>query len=247
MPAVKTRALVLSERPFQDRDRMVTLFTEEEGKIQAIVKGARNPRSHLAAATRLFAWSEFVYWPGKSFARIQEASLIDSFYSISEDLDRMMLASYPLELTSAFYDENQGDPQVLKILVFLLFYLAHEPEASPELLAAAFQLKIADAAGIRPELELPEGNGDVYFGIEEGGITAANDAEGYRYRIDRETAALMRRLLLRPISDFKTEQAPPERLNRILEIMNHFLSDQAGRRFRTYEMYRESRAAAPKK
>ncbi|MGI6109086.1 MAG: DNA repair protein RecO [Eubacteriaceae bacterium] len=244
MAAVKTRALVLSERPFQDHDRMVTLFTEAEGKVSAIVKGARNPRSQLASATRLFAWSEFVYWPGKNFARIQEASLIDSFYSISDDLDRMMLASYPLELTNTFYDENQGDAALLKILVFLLFYMAHEPDTEPELLAAAFQLKLADAVGIRPDLTLPETGDSFYFSIDEGCFTGSRTPEGYQYRIDRSTALLMQKLLFTPISRLRTEEAPPEQLKSILGIMNHFLSSEAGRRFKTYEMYKESRNLA---
>lgn len=236
MAAVKTRALVLSEKPYKERDRLVTLFTEEEGKVTAIVKGARNPRSQLASATRLFAWSEFVYWPGKTFAKVQEASLIDSFYAIGEDLNTMMLASYPLELVRSFYDENQKDSALLKVLVFFLYYLAHEEQADKEMLTLAFQLKLADAAGIRPDLTPPEG-GSGYFIVDEGRVDAHRSAESYSYRMTPEMIALSRKLLFTPISKLRTETADPETVRSLMKLFNHFLQDQAGRKFKSFEMY----------
>ena len=74
MALVKTKGIVIREQPFQEKDKILTLFTEEEGKVKAIAKGVRRNRSPLVAATQLFAYSEFVYYPGKNFANINQAS-----------------------------------------------------------------------------------------------------------------------------------------------------------------------------
>lgn len=243
MPAVKSRALVISEKPYKERDKIVTLFTEEEGKVSAVVKGARNPRSQLSAATRLFSWAEFVYWPGKGLATVQEASLIDPFYSIGENLETMMLASYPLELISTFYDQNQEDPVILKILVYYLYYLAHEKESDPELLTAAFQLKLFQAQGLTPELSL-EGlkDGPLYFSMEEGRITDKRAGEGFFYRMSEDEVRLMQKLLATPIHRLKNAAVPKEMSVKVMRILNHFLRDQAGKSFKTYEMWDENRS-----
>ncbi|MEO6696024.1 MAG: DNA repair protein RecO, partial [Ignavibacteria bacterium] len=47
MPIVKTDAFVLKSFRYGDTSKIVTLFTEDFGKISAIVKGARNFKSKL--------------------------------------------------------------------------------------------------------------------------------------------------------------------------------------------------------
>ncbi len=61
MALVKTKALVIREQPFSEQDKIITLFTQAEGKQKAIAKGVRRSKSTLVAATQLFAFSEFVY------------------------------------------------------------------------------------------------------------------------------------------------------------------------------------------
>ena len=51
MALVKTKGIVIREQPFQEQDKIITLFTEEEGKIKAIAKGVRRNRSPLVAAS----------------------------------------------------------------------------------------------------------------------------------------------------------------------------------------------------
>lgn len=130
MALVKTKGIVIREQPFQEQDKILTLFTEEEGKVKAIAKGVRRNRSPLVAATQLFAYSEFVYYPGKNFANINQASLIQSFYPLRNDLIKMSLASYVLELLDAFYDYYQGNKAVLRLVNFILFYISEDKSQS---------------------------------------------------------------------------------------------------------------------
>jgi len=39
---------VLRGRPLGEADRILTLFTDERGKLDAVAKGVRRARSHLA-------------------------------------------------------------------------------------------------------------------------------------------------------------------------------------------------------
>lgn len=246
MPPIKTRALVLREQPFQDADKIITLFTENEGKIKAIAKGVRRSRSTLTAATQLFAYSEIVYYPGKNFANLTQTDLIESYYDLRQDLVRMTLASYLMELLDVLFEFYQGSKAVLKMTVHLLYYMSEGLARNNEALAAAFQLKLAAVHGIMPNLNscnrCGKGEGQ-YFSIEDGGLVCADCGKqtGYTYRLDAETLALMQVLYQKPIKELKNLDADQERVRRIMDMMDHYLGYNVGKPMRTYKMYKELR------
>ncbi|MEH6577620.1 MAG: DNA repair protein RecO [Amphritea sp.] len=57
-------AYVLHSRPYRDTSLLVDLFTLEQGKISAVVKGARSPRSRFRAALQPFTPLQ-VGWRGR--------------------------------------------------------------------------------------------------------------------------------------------------------------------------------------
>lgn len=245
MALVKTKALVIRERPFQEQDKIITLFTEQEGKIQAIAKGVRRNKSALVAATQLFAYSEFVYYPGKNFANINQASLIEAFYPLRQDLIKMSLASYILELLDAFYDYYQGNKAVLKLVNYILFYISEKKSLSDEALAAALQLKLTEVNGIRPNLKACGvcGSQDQlnYFSIENHGVLCENcrGQEGYTYRVSAEVRSAMVYLMVTPIRDIRFRDFDPQVIRKIMDIMDHYIGDHLGKTLKTYDFYRQ--------
>lgn len=246
MAMVKTKGLVLRERPFQEQDKMLTIFTEEEGKIQAIAKGVRRGKSGLLAATQLFSFSEFVYYPGKNFASINQADLIQSFYTLRSDLVKMSLASYVLEMLDAFYDMYQGNRAVLRLVNVILFYMAEGKSTNEEALVAALQLKLCEVHGIRPILTACAACGRtnapfVRFSIENNGLLCENCTmeQGYTYRIGPKTAEQMQTLLVRPIKEIKTTKWPKTDVRKIMDMMNHYISYNLSKKLKTYDFYKE--------
>ena len=228
MALVKTKGIVIREQPFQEQDKILTLFTEEEGKVKAIAKGVRRNRSPLVAATQLFAYSEFVYYPGKNFANINQASLIQSFYPLRNDLIKMSLASYVLELLDAFYDYYQGNKAVLRLVNFILFYISEDKSQSNEALVAALQLKLTEVHGIRPVFD---NNGDL--------CENCHRTEGYSYRLTPEVITEMVYLLVTPIKAIRQRVFDKTLVRRIMDMMNHYISYQLAKNLKTYDFYRD--------
>ena len=50
MPVISVKALVLRRADYSDYDRMVTLFSPERGRIDAIARGCRKTKSPLVNA-----------------------------------------------------------------------------------------------------------------------------------------------------------------------------------------------------
>ena len=59
MSALNTPGLVLRHADYGDYDRMVTLFSPEYGRIDAVARGCRRPKSPLVNAVEPFVSGEF--------------------------------------------------------------------------------------------------------------------------------------------------------------------------------------------
>ena len=59
MPVLTIPGLVLRRADYSDYDRMVTLFSPEMGRVDAIARGCRRPKSPLVNAVEPFTSGEF--------------------------------------------------------------------------------------------------------------------------------------------------------------------------------------------
>lgn len=150
MALIKTKGLVIKEQPYKEQDKILTIFTEDEGKIQCIARGVRRQKSGLLASTQIFAYSEFVYYPGKNFGIINQTNLIEAFYPLRTDLTKMALASYLLDLINNGFEFYQRSPEILKLLLHVLFYISGNKAKNDLILVGAFQMKLISYLGYCP-------------------------------------------------------------------------------------------------
>ena len=57
-----TKALVLRETAYKESDKILTLLTQEQGKLTASARGCRRKGSPLAAGSQLLVWSDFILY-----------------------------------------------------------------------------------------------------------------------------------------------------------------------------------------
>src|SRR5687767_3373072 len=100
MATEKTQAIVLRVVEFSETSLVVTLFTEDFGKISALAKGARRPKGPFEAALDLLAVVRIVFLRKSSEALdlLTEAKLSRRFRSAQRDLARLYAGYYVAEL-----------------------------------------------------------------------------------------------------------------------------------------------------
>ena len=54
---MRTKALVLRETAYKESDKILTLLTQEAGKLTASARGCRKKGSAIAAGCQLLVWS----------------------------------------------------------------------------------------------------------------------------------------------------------------------------------------------
>ena len=145
----RSEAVVIRHRRFGDSDRIVTLLTPARGKIDAIAKGALRPRSRLAGHLEPLTHAEVLLAHGRNLDIITQAQTIEGFAAIRDDLDRLSLALYLLELADRFTVEHAEADAVYRLLLVALLRLARGD--GEQLVARSFELTLLGATGFRPE------------------------------------------------------------------------------------------------
>lgn len=245
MALIKTKGLVIKEQPYKEQDKILTIFTEDEGKIQCIARGVRRQKSGLLASTQIFAYSEFVYYPGKNFGIINQAHLIEAFYPLRNDLTKMALASYLLDLMNNAYEFYQTSPEILKLLLHVLFYLAGGKAQNDHVLVGAFQMKLISYLGYCPGLihcMACEAQEDLLvFSIENNGVLCGvckPQASGYTYKITPGMLALLRDFLGQSIKALKDRDVPDSEAIKLNDLLDHYIGYCIGKSSKAYGFYK---------
>lgn len=141
---LKTTAYVLRRTNFGEADRILNLITPE-GKISAIAKGVRKPKSKLAGSVEILTLFEANLHFGKSeLAVLTGARMIRFYKNIVSDYARMEAASEILKEINRVA-EHVDNPELFEILDKCLFSL--DLGNSVNLVFAWFYLNLARTMG----------------------------------------------------------------------------------------------------
>ncbi len=171
MGLYRADAVVLKSRNFGEADRVLVLLSEDHGKFEAVVKGARRQRSRFVGSTLPFNLIRTLVFPGKNLDTISQAELVHSFAGLREDLTRMAYASYWVELIDGFVPEREEAGAIFRFL--LAAFIVLEKTADPEVAHYAFQVRIMELLGYQPQLD-----GCVNCGVSDRPLVFAADAGG---------------------------------------------------------------------
>lgn len=202
----KLQGMVLKETKLNDSDKIITIFTKERGKIQAIVKGVRSPKSKLVGSTQVFSLSDFVLYKGKGLYNLNQGDMINSFYPLREDLKKLAYASYVIELVNSGINEEESNSKVFGLLEKTLNIIISNTKYKQ--IVRAFELKFISYLGYRPHLINCVNcnnniNDNVKFSMNYSGLLCENcqSLDRYSKNINLEIVNTMKFLLFSSLED----------------------------------------------
>lgn len=121
---IKTKGIVLSEANYSETDKILTILTYDLGKISCIAKGSRRNQSRFLASSQMFAFSDLILFKGQGeLYHINSAELIDSFYSLRYNLDKLDVAMECVKFVKDNTYENQNAFNILKLIINTLYII----------------------------------------------------------------------------------------------------------------------------
>jgi DNA repair protein RecO len=229
MDLKRDTAIILRAIPFEERHRIVTALTEENGQVTAMAKNSISSR-RFGGSLEPFTASEwrFSAKPGADLFILQEAAVKRSYEGLRTDFERLSLASVFNELMIRVAPKHEPCPELFRLHANALAALEELPEAGADLaLLNGYLAKVMQWSGSQPQLqaclgcerpvgELPQGQ-PVSCVIADAGWICEGCRSSDTHHVARESGAGlgMSRSLLRvtpaAIGDFFTALSVPIR------------------------------------
>ena len=149
MKSVKVSGVVIAENNMGDFDKMLTILTPNLGKISCSAKGARRPKSQLMSGSQLMCFGEYMLFKGSDTYTLNSCEIIELFYNIRTDLEKLTYAMYVTKIVSDVTTENQNSFNTLKLYLNTL-YMISETEKDLDFILSVFKLRILKILGFAP-------------------------------------------------------------------------------------------------
>lgn len=174
----RAQGVVLRHAEYGEADRILTLYTLEYGKVQAIAKGIRKARSRKAGHLEPFSRVELVLARGQNLEVVSQAEAQNVYDRLRADLKLIAYGAYVVELLDRFTYEDGENRLLFQLLVDTLARLDEGRQA--ETVVHYYEIQLMDLLGFRPELQVCVACGeairpeDQYFSAKLGGVLCPN-------------------------------------------------------------------------
>lgn len=150
---LKTKGLVVRASDVGESDRLLTMLTPERGRLSALSKGSRSPKNKNMPSSQLFSYADYVLYEKNGYFWVRESDLAESFFAIRTDIEKLALASYICDVAGDMTQEEQPEPELLRLTLNCLYLLSRKESSKPnELIKAVFELRACAECGYAPEL-----------------------------------------------------------------------------------------------
>jgi DNA repair protein RecO (recombination protein O) len=148
----QSRALLLRSVDYRDSDRIVTLLTEDFGKISALARGARKSQRRFGGALQPYVLMNAHFRPGRGeLAHLERVSVDQSFHGILRSLEAIGAAGAALAVIRERVPDHEPERAVFDATV--RFLAALDAGAPPEESLLSLQVRVLAILGFAPTLD----------------------------------------------------------------------------------------------
>jgi len=146
-----SEGIVLARRNWGEADRILVIYSKNQGRISLIAKGVRRPKSRKRGHIEVFNRVAFQGAIGRGIDIMTEAEVINDFKEIRKNLKKVSLAYYFCEVIGKITHDGEPNIEVYNLLVENLGNLKTAKRL--KILRLGFILKLLTLLGFWPKGE----------------------------------------------------------------------------------------------
>jgi DNA repair protein RecO (recombination protein O) len=204
---VKTEAIVLRSIRYGEADRILHLYSQSRGRIGAIAKGARKPKSRFGGRLEPFFRLDLILHEGRSdLMTVTNAATVEGYPRLRSSGAALTAGARACDAVLRLLDAAEPNPPAYNLLCRYLALL-DDPAATRAAdleTALAFRIKLALVAGFAPELASCAHCGEAErlagFSGAAGGVVCAS-CEAGAFPLGEEAHRFMVEGLAKPLSE----------------------------------------------
>lgn len=204
---VKTEAIVLRSIRYGEADRILHMYSQSLGRIGAIAKGARKPKSRFGGRLEPFFRLDLMLHEGRSdLMTVTSAATVDGYPRLRSSGPALTAGARACDAVLRLLDAAEPNPPAYNLLCRYLALLDDSTASRAAGLetALSFRVKLALVAGFSPELASCARCGEaerlVGFSGAAGG-TVCDGCEAGSFPLSEEAHRFMVEALANPLSE----------------------------------------------
>jgi DNA repair protein RecO len=221
-------AIVVDQRPFRDRHRILTVLAKDYGLLRGVWRGASGRRNPGGAAGEILSRVHVTVFakPSAEMVTYNAVDLERSSYPLAGSIERAASAAVVAELMLTFCVEGQPDPRHFRLADAALEALL--ARVAPATVVAYSQLWMVTLSGVLPEVSVcsacgePLGAGFAYRSLDAQPVCAEDVDEHGSPLVAADGARWLAEAARRHVRDVG---APPQDvirwLDRVVRIEAH--------------------------
>jgi DNA repair protein RecO (recombination protein O) len=243
MPSFKAKAVVLKTHNLGEADKILRLYSQEKGLVDAVAKGARKLKSKFGGRLELFNFIDCELSKGKSLDILTQAELVRNFKNISSDFNKFLFCQLISEIILKTHPSESESSQKTASLLFKLIYVSFSEINSAasgdlsllEKTAAFFLAKYLKITGYAPLIDsccrcgakIVIENGHA-FSITLGGILCRNCSAGLenhpevKKSISKEEFELIFLLFSADLKNYRNLNIQAQDIDNVLKIIGNY-------------------------
>ncbi len=172
MEEIKVKAIVLKSLDYKEKDKLLNLFSLENGKITAALKGVKSPKAKLKFAGEPLNLVEYTLVNRNGKLTVTGATLISSFFSIATNYSSFTCACVMQEILNKILNEGEDNSEIF-VLILKIFKLMQEEQEKSLLILLKFYLELLKILGFAIKFDSCLNCGktflnDAYFSFDNG-------------------------------------------------------------------------------
>ena len=237
MKLVKTKGIIIAEHNVSDFDKMLTILTPNLGKIDCLAKGARRSKSLLLAGTQFLCFGEYLLYKGADNYSMNSCEIIELFYKIRTDLDKLKYATYITKIISDVTTENQNNYKVLQLYLNTL-YVISETEKELDFITSVFRIRLMAIIGFRPQITecvmCKQKDDLTHFSIKDSGFKCKSCAkqDSGAIEITETTKDAIRYIILSDAKKIYSFNVPEETKKELEIVSKIYLTDKLEKEYK---------------
>jgi DNA repair protein RecO (recombination protein O) len=245
---IKTEAVVLNKLNYGDTSIIVTLFTKDYGKLSAIIKGGRSPKSKIGFIVDPLNHLQVILYKkdSREIQIISGADIISHFPGIKDDLEKLKYSFGIIELVKKLIPEHEVNERLFMGII-RIFHLFEDSAEHPKILFGRFFMFFLTELGYAVQIQKCASCGKSnLFNMElsynfELGILCNNCKTGYieSYQINPELFNYLKCLKQNKKVSYEKEMVYDKAITFFELYLKHHIPDFNG--IKSFQLFKEVR------
>ena len=147
----EVEGIIITERPYSETSKLLTILTREYGLINVMAKGAKRLNSPLRTSTLKLTYAKFnIQYKKDKISLLISATIINPLKEIKKDIIKISYVSYILELSEQVSKEHYNNKLYDLMLAAILKV---EDGYDPLSIMNILELKYLDFLGVMPVID----------------------------------------------------------------------------------------------